>query len=216
MPIGVRLAFTAWMLVWVPLYWRENGWTNFLWLCDFANFATLVAIWRGSALLASSQLAGVLLIQTVWAVDFFGRLLTGTHPVGGTEYMFDAGEPLWLRGLSLFHLWTVPLLFWLVGRLGHDRRGLRLEAGFATLLVPAGMLLGTREQNLNWIWAPFGIDQTWMPPAVWCAVLVVAMTFVLFLPGDLLVRVWMRRRAERVSRATRGTAPRRPPQAAGG
>ncbi len=213
-PLAARLAFTAWMLVWVPLYWRENGWTNFLWLCDFANFVLLVAMWRGSALLASSQLAGVLMIQVVWSLDFFGRLLAGTHPIGGTEYMFDAASPLWLRALSLFHVWTVPLLFWLVARLGHDRRGWCLETAFAAVLVPAGQWLGTREQNLNWTWAPFGVEQVWVPPLLWPLIAVPLMALLLFWPGDLVVRRWMRSRAA-LSPASGGRAARpRPPAAA--
>lgn len=195
-PLAAKLAYTAWMAVWVPLYWWGNGWTNFLWICDFANFLLLAALWSESALLASSQLAGVLLIQGTWTVDFFSRLLTGHHLVGGTEYMFDPAEPLWLRGLSLFHIWTVPVLVWLVRRLGHDRRGWRLEAACAAVLIPAGQWLGTREQNLNWTWAPFGRPQTWLPPTVWAVLLVVLMALLVFLPGDWITRRWLARGRE--------------------
>jgi hypothetical protein len=192
-PLAAQLAYTAWMAVWVPLYWRANGWTNFLWLCDFANFGLLAALWAESAVLASSQLAGVLLIQTLWTVDFLGRLLSGHHLLGGTEYMFDPAQPLWLRGLSLFHIWTVPVLVWLVRRLGHDRRGWRLEAAVAAVLLPAGQWLGTREQNLNWMWAPFGRPQTWLPPAPFAALGVVLVVLVLILPGDWIARRWLAR-----------------------
>ena len=58
-PFGLKLGFTAWIAFWAPVYWLVNGPANFLWLCDFANFVTCVAIWRGSARLASSQLVGV-------------------------------------------------------------------------------------------------------------------------------------------------------------
>jgi hypothetical protein len=184
----VRLAYTGWMAVWVPVYWSANGWTNFLWICDFANFVLLAALWTGSALLATSQLVGVLFIQTLWAVDFFGRLLTGAHPIGGTEYMFDLATPLGLRALSLFHLWTVPLLAWLVARTGHDRRGWRLQALITAVLLPAGQQLGTREQNLNWMWAPFGVEQTLLPPLVFAAASVPILALLLYLPADLLVR----------------------------
>ncbi len=112
--------FTLWMVIWVPVYWTQNGPSNFLSICDFANFVTLVAIWSESALLVSSRLAVVLVIRLVWAVDFLGRLLFGAHPVGGTEYMFDAASPWWLRMLSLFRLSMVPLLVWLMHRVGHD------------------------------------------------------------------------------------------------
>lgn len=190
-PLGVKLAYTAWMIVWVPLYWRENGPSNFLWICDFANFALFVALWWESALLASAQLAGVLFIQAVWAVDFFGRLLFGVHPVGGTEYMFDAASPLWLRGLSLFHLWSVPLLVWLVRRLGHDPRGWRLQTAVAAILLPVSAVVGTPEQNLNWMHAPFGVEQSLLPPLVFAFVAVPIVAIVLFWLGDLVSRRWL-------------------------
>lgn len=195
-PLAAKVAYTLWMLVWVPLYWRANGWTNFLWICDFANFLLLAALWRENALLASSQLAGVLLIQAAWTLDFCSRLLSGRHLLGGTEYMFDPLQPLWLRGLSLFHVWTVPVLIWLVRRLGYDRRGWRLETACAALLIPAGQWLGTREQNLNWTWAPFGRPQTWLPPPAFAALLVVLMALLVFLPGDWITRRWLARGRE--------------------
>jgi hypothetical protein len=179
------------MVVWVPLYWKENGWTNFLWLCDFANFVLCLGLWFECAILVSSQLVGIAFVHFVWAVDFFGRLLFGFHPVGGTEYMFDPALPLWLRALSLFHLWTVPLLVWAMTRLGHDRRGWKLQAFFVFVLLPLGQQLGTREQNLNWMWEPFGVPQVWLPPLLFAWVGAAVFVLLVLWPSELLVRRWL-------------------------
>ena len=187
-PISAKVLYTLWMAVWVPVYWQHNGPSNFLWICDFANWVLFAAIWLESALLFSAQLAGVFLIQLVWAVDFTGGLLLGRHPVGGTEYMFDPAQPLWLRGLSLFHLWTVPLLVWLVRQVGYDRRGWRLQTAIAGVLFPLGVLAGTPEQNLNWMYAPFGLPQTVLDPLLFAFVAVPIATVLLFLPGDWIAR----------------------------
>ncbi|MEO7794390.1 MAG: hypothetical protein ABIV06_06400 [Thermoanaerobaculia bacterium] len=187
-PLAAKVLYTAWMAVWVPVYWQQNGASNFLWICDFANWVVFVAIWCESALLLSSQLAGILIIQLLWAVDFFAGLLSGVHPVGGTEYMFDSTRPLWLRGLSLFHLWTVPLLLWLVRRVGYDRRGWRVQALLAAALFPLGVLVGTPEQNLNWMHAPFGLPQTLMDPLLFAFLAVPVAALLLFLPGDWVTR----------------------------
>jgi len=187
-PLAAKLLYTAWMAVWVPAYWLHKGPSNFLWICDFANWALFLAIWLESALLASAQLAGIFLIQLVWAVDFAGGLLLGVHPVGGTEYMFDPAKPLWLRGLSLFHLWTVPLLVWLVRQVGYDRRGWRLQTAIAGVLFPLGVLAGTPEQNLNWMYAPFGLPQTVLEPLLFAIVAVPLAAVLLFLPGDWIAR----------------------------
>ncbi len=185
-PLAVKLVYTLWIVVWVPVYWRHNGAANFLWICDFANLVTLAAIWLESALLVSSQLVGILFIQLIWAIDYLGRLAFGAHPIGGTEYMFDPGTPIWLRAFSLFHLWMVPLLVWLAGRLGHDRRGWRLESAIALLLFPLGQQVGSVEQNLNWMWAPFGVEQTLLSPVAFALVSVPIVTLLLFVPADLL------------------------------
>ena len=187
-PLTVKLAYTLWMLVWVPAYWVENGPANFLWICDFANFMLLAALWLESPLLATSQFAGVLIIQLGWAADFSSAILFGSHAIGGTEYMFDETRPSWLRALSLFHLWTVPLLAWLGRRVGFDRRGWRLAAAVALVLFPLGQWVGTREQNLNWMWRPFGVEQRGLPPVVFPFVAVGIATLLLFLPGSGLAR----------------------------
>ena len=63
-PLVVKLAFTAFMTVLVPVYWAEYGPTNFLYFCDLALFFTLVAVWRESALLAA--LPVVILLPSHW------------------------------------------------------------------------------------------------------------------------------------------------------
>jgi hypothetical protein len=182
------------MAVWIPIYWVHNGPANFLWLCDTANLILLPALWLESALLVSSQAVGVLLVQLLWAIDFLGALATGSHLIGGTEYMFDDASPLWLRSLSLFHLAMPPLLLWGVRRLGYDRRGFRLETVLVWGLVLAS-LGADPERNLNWVWEPFGRPQTLVPHGVYLVVLLAAYPLVVFLPTHLALKRWARRSA---------------------
>jgi len=192
-PLWLKLAYTAWMLVWIPSYWIENGPGNFLWFCDVANLALWVALLLESPLLLSSQAAGVFLIQVAWVLDFGAALLFGIHPVGGTEYMFDAAEPLWVRGLSLFHAAVPVLLLWGISRLGYDRRGWKLQSAIAWVVLPASFLLTDPEQNINWLWEPFGVEQTWMPPAAFLAVAMVIYPLGVFLPTHALLAHLARR-----------------------
>ncbi len=184
-PLRLKLAYSAWMAVWVPVYWIHNGPDNFLWFCDAANFVIGVALWLESPLLLSSQAVGVLLIQILWAVDLGGRLLLGVHPIGGTEYMFDPAKPLWLRGLSLFHLAVPPLLLWGLGRLGYDRRGWLVQSAFAWLILPATFFLTDPARNINWLWEPFGVAQTLVPPVVFLVIFMALLPWVLYLPSHL-------------------------------
>ena len=123
-PLAVKVAFTAFMAVFVPVYWSKYGPTNFLYFCDLALFFTLAAVWLENRLLASMAAVGIILPQLIlWCGDFVAHLV-GIKFIGMTDYMFDAGHPLFLRSLSFFHGWLPFLLLFLVARLGYDRRAL--------------------------------------------------------------------------------------------
>jgi len=186
-PLTVKVVYVLWISVWLPVYWVFNGPQNLLWLCDVANLILLFALCLESPLLMSSQAVGVLFVQVAWLVDFLSGWLLGTHPIGGTEYMFDASEPAWLRSMSLFHVVMPPLLLWGVYRLGYDRRGWKLETAIAWLLLPTTFLLTGPELNINWLWAPFGHTQTWMPPRYFLPVMMLAYPLILFFPAHLLL-----------------------------
>ena len=103
-PLTVKVVYTLYMVILVPVYWRTYGPTNFLYFCDIALFMTWLALWTESALLVSAAAVGIVLPQVLWAVDFvatgFGMPLSGM-----TAYMYDAALPLYARCLSFFHFW---------------------------------------------------------------------------------------------------------------
>ena len=84
---------------------------------------------------------------------------------------------------------------------GYDRRGWRLQTAIAGVLFPLGVLAGTPEQNLNWMYAPFGLPQTVLDPVLFAIVAVPLAAVLLFLPGDWIARRlllrWPVRRAVR-------------------
>ncbi len=191
-PLSAKLIYTAWMAVWIPVYWMHAGPTNFLWLCDVANFLIALALWLESPLLISAQAVGVLFVQIVWCGDYFGRLLLGRHPIGGTEYMFDEAKPLYLRLFSLFHVAMPPLLLWAVQRLGYDRRGWLLQTAITWVLLPATWLLVAPDRNINWVWKPFGKPQELLSPPLYLLALCLLYPLLLYLPTHLVLRRWMR------------------------
>jgi len=194
-PFWLKLTYTAFMMVLVPVYWMNYGPTNFIYFCDAALFLTLFAVWTDNTLLASMAAVGILLPQFFWCVDFGGELL-GFHMTGMTSYMFDTHHSLFLRGLSLFHGWLPFLLCFLVFRLGYDRRALKVWTGLACglclaaffLLPPAGAALADPKQprNVNYV---FGLDdahaQTWMPPGLYLAVWFLALFALAYVPTHL-------------------------------
>ena len=72
--LAVKLIYTAFMAVLVPVYLRQYGWTNFLYFCDLELLLTLAGLWLDKPLLISMSAVGLLLPQTLWVVDFVANL----------------------------------------------------------------------------------------------------------------------------------------------
>ena len=198
-PLWLKLAYSVFMVVLIPVYWRNYGPTNFLYFCDVALLLTWVGIWIESPLLVSMCAVGILGSQTLWVIDFvlniFGIKLTGL-----TDYMFMADHSLFLRGLSLFHGWLPFLVLWLVWRLGYDGRGLPAWTIVAWVLVlisfffmpPPRPDAGLTPVNIDYVWGFSDTEaQHWMAPGLWVAGLMVLMPLLLFWPTHLLLRRFM-------------------------
>lgn len=206
-PFGIKLAFTTFMAVLVPVYWAKYGPTNFLYFCDLALFLTLGAVWLEHRLLASMAAVGIVLPQIVlWCGDFAAHLI-GLKFIGMTDYMFDGHRSLFLRGLSFFHGWLPFMLWYLVARLGYDRRALFAWTGvaWAAILTSYCFLPAPGAKLANPL-APVNIDyvygfsdtaaQTWMPGWAWLVFLMVALPVVIYLPTHF----WLKRYAVEKSR----------------
>jgi hypothetical protein len=187
-PIGLKCAVTALVILWAVVYWRAHGPQNFLWFCDVANFAIAIGLWLESPLLVSSQALSVLLVQILWTADVAGRALLGSHPVGGTEYMFDPAIPFHLRLASCFHIAVPPLLVWGLWRLGYDGRAWLLQSAIAWVVLPLSFWLTTPARNINWVFGPFGRPQTLVEPELYLAALMLAYPLLVYWPTHLVLR----------------------------
>jgi len=198
-PLWVKLAYTAFMAVLVPVYWKNYGPTNFLYFCDTALLITLVGVWIESPLLASMCAVGIIGSQTLWVLDFvlniFGVKLTGL-----TDYMFMADHSLFLRGLSLFHGWLPFFLVWLVWRLGYDARGLPAWTVVAWALILISFFFmppprpdpGLEPVNIDYVWGFSDTEpQHMMSPGLWVVGLMTLLPLLLYVPVHLLLRRFM-------------------------
>jgi hypothetical protein len=196
LPLALKLTYSAFVAVLVPVYLYYYGPTNFLYFCDVALLLTLVGIWVESPLLISMAAVGVLALQTLWVVDFVANLF-GLHLTGTTDYMFKSEASLFLRGLSLFHGWLPFLVPYLVYKLGYDRRGFWAwtVTVWALLLVcflflpPPNPNPGLTPVNINYVWGPSDyVAQTWVHPYVWLAGLMIGLPLLAFAPVHWLLR----------------------------
>src|SRR5579859_5962507 len=97
-PLWLKLAYTLFMCVMVPTYWRAYGPLNFLWFCDVAAFVALAALWLESPLLASMGAVAMTLSQALWTLDLLTRLIhVPLTKMGPTSYMLEPGIPLFVR-----------------------------------------------------------------------------------------------------------------------
>lgn len=193
LPVAAKLAYTAFVAVLVPFYWKAYGPTNFLYFCDIALLLTLAALWTESALLASACAVGIVLPQLLWMADFLATL-AGVPITGMTGYMFDDKIALFARFLSFFHFWLPLVLLWLVHRLGFDRRGLFLWWGVAWaamwvsyLFLPAPPPPDAQPGlpvNVNYV---YGFNdkapQAWMPAHAFFAVMLAALPLLIWTPS---------------------------------
>ena len=202
-PLALKIVYTAFMAVLIPVYWTNYGPANFFYFCDVALFLTLVGIWLESRLLISMAAVGILAPQMLWLADYFAHL-AGHKITGVTSYMFDASKSMFLRGLSLFHGWLPLLLLFLVMRLGYERRALVHWTGlaWAVILISYFLLPGPRPDpggmavNVNYV---HGLSETapqqWMHPLAWLALLMIGLPALLFLPTHLILDRWKGSRA---------------------
>jgi hypothetical protein len=196
-PFWLKIVFTAFMAVMVPVYWYNYGPTNFLYFCDVSLFLTLAGVWTESALLISMCCVGILLPQALWCVDYVA-VLCGFKLTGMTNYMVS-DSPFFLRSLSLFHGWLPFLLVFLVLRTGYDRRALVAWTGLAWMLclisyfwlpgpydLPPGSMT---PKNVDYV---FGMNddkpQALMPPLAYLFFWMGILAVIVYVPTHFLLR----------------------------
>jgi len=188
-PLWIKLSYTAFVVVTVAVYAVKYPLWNFLWFSDIALIATVPALWLESSLLASMMLVGVLLPELAWNVGFFGRLLTGKRLGGLTDYMFDPSKPLYLRALSLFHIFLPLLLLWLAARIGYDSRALIAQTALAWVVLPLSFFIADPKlDNVNGVFGWTAEPQKRMPPLAYLGVMMVFFPLVIYFPTHLLLR----------------------------
>lgn len=166
-PTWIKLAYTAFVLVLVPVYARRYGPANFLWFSDVALLAMVPALWLESSLLTSMMALSVMLAELAWNADYFVRLATGRRLIGLADYMFDRRLSLGLRGLSLFHVVLPLLILWSLDRLGYDRRAVAIQTLLGPVVLLLTWLLTDPAKNINWVFGPASGPQKRIPPPAW-------------------------------------------------
>lgn len=188
-PLWLKVLWTLWVIVWAPIYWRAYGAQNFLFFCDLGNILIAAALWLESRLIFSWQAVSLLLFQTLYVIDLAVALVSGWHPIGGTEYMFDPHIALPIRLLSLFHVVTPPLLLWAIWKLGYDGRGWIVQTVTTWIVVPINYFWRP-QYDVNWARGLFFHQQHVMPGTCYLLIYAIVVPGVVYWPTHRLLAWW--------------------------
>jgi hypothetical protein len=191
-PLWIKIAYTLFAAVTVAVYAVKYGPGNFLWFSDIAMLVTVPALWLESSLLASMMAIGILLPELFWNVTFFGRVLTGKRLAGLTDYMFDPQKPLYLRGLSLFHIFLPVLLLWMIARLGYEPRAWIAQTVLACVVLPMTYRFTDPHANINWVYGPGTEPQKRLPAPIYLCLVMIFFPVFVYLPTHLLLQTIFR------------------------
>jgi hypothetical protein len=193
--LWLKIPYTVFMAIQIPVYLHHYGPSIFLYFCDVALLLTLVAVWTESPVLCSAALVGIFLPQMLWINDFLFAL-SGAPVSELTAYMFDDSRPSILRFLSLFHIWQPFFLVWIVRLVGFDKRGILVWTALTWILllvcflfVPPPGIHGNQCElvNINFVYG-FSLteEQTYLERHVYLGLLMLAWPMGLCVPSHLL------------------------------
>jgi hypothetical protein len=187
-PLWLQLVYTLFVLVLVPVYWKHYGPANFLWFSDIALFSAGIVLWTENHLLLSMTAVGMLALELIWNIDYFGRLLTGKKLLGLSDYMFHKDKSLFLRALSLFHIFLPAILIWLLMEWGYDTRAFYYQTGLAWIVLLLTYFLTDPKENINWVFGPGNKPQKALPASLYFLFLMIIFPLLVFLPSHFLLK----------------------------
>jgi len=188
-PLWIKIAYTLFVAVTVVVYSVKYSLGNFLWFSDIALLTSVPALWLESSLLASVIAVGIVLPEVLWNVSFFGQLLTGRRITGLTDYMFDPHKPLYLRALSLFHVFLPVMLLWMIHVLGYAPAAWIAQTALTWVVLPLTYLFTNPEENVNWVFGPGAKPQKRISPLIYLGLLLIGFPLLVYLPTHLLLQM---------------------------
>lgn len=185
-PLGLKVVYTIFVCALAPIYWRQYGPANFLWFSDIALLALVPALWLENPLLVSMMAVSVVFFEALWNIDFFFCLATGKSLIGLSAYMFDPRIPLFIRGLSAFHIVLPALLLWTLHRLGYDERAFLWQTTVALVVLPLSYLVSNPQENVNWVHGFGQNPQRILPGPLFVILLMLLFPLAVYLPTHLV------------------------------
>jgi len=186
--LSLKLTYSIFVSWVIPIYWKQYGPANYLWFSDVALILLVPALWLESKLFFSALAVSVVLLELLWNVDFFVRLLTRSQLVGLSDYMFDSTISRSIRALSLFHVFLPAILIWYVYRLGYDSRAFVVQTFSAWVVLLLSFFLTKPKDNINWVYGFGKKPQTRVPKVIHLLLLMLGLPVLVYLPSHLVLK----------------------------
>lgn len=188
-PLWLKIAWTAMVIVIVVIYWRHRGPANFLWFSDIAILALVPGLWLESSFIVSLTACMVFVAELLWCVSFFGRPLCLPRVTLIADYMFDRQTPMWLRAVSMFHVPLLAVVVWGTWRLGYEPGVFPWTVLIAWLVLLLTRWLTAPEHNINHVYRFPVAAGAHLTPVQHMLALMMIVPLLLQLPGHLFLWV---------------------------
>jgi len=180
------------LIIMIPTYLYYYGPQNFLWLSDIGLFLTCLALWFNSPLCMSMAAVGVMMLELIWSIVFFGELIFNFHVITLADYMFNPAYPIALRAISLFHI-VIPVI-WLVylKQFGYQRRAIYYFILIYWCDLILVCLLTQPSENINWVFMPEFLGLKFLGPITWLIILAIGFPILFFFPTHFIYKKYFK------------------------
>lgn len=138
----------------------------------------------------STVMVAVFPFEIFWNVDFFYQLVAGERLAGLAAYMFDPEKTLFLRGLSLFHIFLPLIWLWYLYKWGYDPRAFKAAVAVNWTALTLSFFLTDPEESVNWVFHPDKYGWTWVSSMQWWILLMFVFPIFIYWPThEVLVRL---------------------------
>ena len=184
----LKILAAVFMLILVPVYWKNYGIKNFLWLSDVGLFLTFFGLWLESPLLISMAAVAVLPLEILWIIDYFFQLITGNTIFNIANYMFEPTYSRFLRSLSFFHIAIPIILLWYLFKWGYDARALNYQIILVWITLILTYFFTQPTENINWVFLSTIKNWNWISSFNWLMLLLLIYPLFIFLPMHFLLK----------------------------
>lgn len=151
--IGIFLLIWGVLAILNVIYLREFG--EMLWQCYVSLIIIGFGIVRRNTSWIGSQLNIISIPLILWTVDFLYLLITSEPLWGISDYFFIEDGPILSNLITLQHIFTIPLSFFVIYNLGFKRKDFwKISVMQIIAIYLASYFFTSRERNINCVFEP--------------------------------------------------------------